>query len=474
MTGKNTHNTVFILLTLLVFLVMLLPTLLRQGMFVDGVTYAAISRNMAIGDGSFWSPHYITIPGFTFREHPPLAFWLESLLFRCFGDHFMVERAYSFLMAVLSLLLIAGLWRELQPSASRNSFWLPVLFWLMIQVVSWSYANNLLENTLTVFTLLSSYCLLLYLKRKKITWLIPAALFLVAASGVKGPVGLFPLAIPAIYWFAFRDRSILKAGLSQGMLILLVLGIYALIFIPDQHAAESVLAYLKQQVFASVRGERELAPDRWYLILQLIIQLVPLIILTIAAFFYRKKTSIDDETRSGRAVLFSLIIGLSASLPLVISPKQRTFYLVPAMPWFALSAAFYSYPVLMTLINRIGAKTVRLLKLVLTFSVVIVLAYSGLQYGKTGRDRAIQEDVNILAELLPEGSNLSAADGLASNWQLVAYLERKARISLEAGRSYPYLLTKATGEKEFRFRDQVYVKADSLQPHNYSLYRKKD
>ena len=72
----------FRLLTLAALAAALVPRLAQRGMFVDGVTYAAIARNLAEGRGTFWSPHYTATLYSIFHEHPPLGLWLESLWFR--------------------------------------------------------------------------------------------------------------------------------------------------------------------------------------------------------------------------------------------------------------------------------------------------------------------------------------------------------------------------------------------------------
>ena len=82
----------FRLLTFAVFAAATVPRLAHRGMFVDGVTYASIARNLAEGRGSFWSPSYTATLYPQFHEHPPLGFWLQSLWFRVFGDHLFVER----------------------------------------------------------------------------------------------------------------------------------------------------------------------------------------------------------------------------------------------------------------------------------------------------------------------------------------------------------------------------------------------
>ena len=85
---------VFRFLTIAVFAAATLPRLAQRGMFVDGVTYASIARNLAEGRGTFWTPFYTDTLYPQFHQHPALGLWLQSLWFRALGDHLIVERAY--------------------------------------------------------------------------------------------------------------------------------------------------------------------------------------------------------------------------------------------------------------------------------------------------------------------------------------------------------------------------------------------
>ena len=58
MQTARSNNTPFWLLLIGLFLILVSKSLLTEGMFFDGVTYASISRNMAEGQGTFWNPHY--------------------------------------------------------------------------------------------------------------------------------------------------------------------------------------------------------------------------------------------------------------------------------------------------------------------------------------------------------------------------------------------------------------------------------
>ena len=55
MTARQAR--IFYLLVVCLFLLVMLPSLLSDGMFMDGLLYAAIAKNLAHGLGTFWSPH---------------------------------------------------------------------------------------------------------------------------------------------------------------------------------------------------------------------------------------------------------------------------------------------------------------------------------------------------------------------------------------------------------------------------------
>ena len=90
-----------------------IPWLVQPGMFFDGVLYAAISRNMAIGIGDAWHPVLSATLWADYREAPPLAFLLESFFFRFFGDHFWVEKVYSLCTGLATAVVMAAIWRRL-------------------------------------------------------------------------------------------------------------------------------------------------------------------------------------------------------------------------------------------------------------------------------------------------------------------------------------------------------------------------
>ena len=68
------------LLLLSVALVFFIAELVESSMYIDGVWYATISRNLAIGKGAWWYPAFSETIFANFHEHPP-ALFLDAVLY---------------------------------------------------------------------------------------------------------------------------------------------------------------------------------------------------------------------------------------------------------------------------------------------------------------------------------------------------------------------------------------------------------
>ena len=137
-----------------ILLIIISPNMLSDGMFMDGLFYAIISKNLANGVGDFWHLHLTKTLDPVFVVHPPLVFGLQSLFFKVFGDSIYVERIYSLLTYVVTGIIVVRIWKKLIKNNSNQTAWLPLLFWVITPVVFWAVPNNI-ENTMMIFTSLS-------------------------------------------------------------------------------------------------------------------------------------------------------------------------------------------------------------------------------------------------------------------------------------------------------------------------------
>lgn len=432
MTSTRSNNTPFWLLLIGITLMLMSNSLLTEGMFLDGVLYACISRNMAVGMGSFWNPFYTQTIGPVFHSHPPLAFGLEALFFKLLGDHWWVEKAYSALTFLLTALLIALIWKR-----STNNFrwaWLPLLFWLAIPIVSWSATNNLLENTMSVFVMLSVYLMIVSYQRNSKLWLFLAGIALFAAFLSKGFTGLFPLVFPIIYCI-FDDKRRWIQGPIDTLLLLVtlavLLGVMFLVF-------PSSFAYLKDYINLQVIGgglHEATVSTRFYIVFSLLLQLIaPLVIFSIilimSKIINKDKHKVFEFAPDKKHFFSFLILGLTGVLPIMLSVKQRDFYMLAALPFFALAFGHLSLSMVNMMLLEIRPKTRNWMMIASSVVLLVGMVLNISHIGKYGRDEALIEEVkNRMAEA--DGENIiEITPEEYTQWAKHAYYMRYGKISL--------------------------------------------
>ncbi len=429
---------------LVVFAGLLLSCFLQKGLFFDGITYAAISKNLAHGLGSFWAPHYTQTLYPQFFEHPPLIFGLQSLFFILFGDTPATERVYTVFTTILCLFLIASIWKLFYPDKETGNWWpLPVLLWIITPVVFWSGRNNMLENTLTVFTLSATWFTCKGLLSGRILWFLPGGAFILAAFLSKGPVGLFPLALPL--WFLFACRNI---RLPRMMLYLLILTITPVILFfiligiePD--AGQNISNYLQQQVFPSLGNQRETVTGSHFTLLLKLAGNLVLPLMASLIFVVMKGKPVKRETGlTVKTSLFFILTALSASLPLLITLKQRDFYLVPSIPFFTLALCAWLSETGCLPVHQGENQRLRITRLYSLVLWIEVVAVTVLFTFKEDTNKNLIRDVEVITREVPSGSVISGDQTIYSDWPLEAYLSRYANISIDDKNLNTWYLTR--------------------------------
>lgn len=445
------HRGLWILVGLLA-LAIFVPPLARRGMTWDGVLYATIARNMAVGLGDAWHPRVSDTFMRHFHEHPPLAFWLESLYFRALGDHVWVERLYSLTTGLVTAGILVGLWRHLLrgvPRAAAYS-WLPILLWMAY--CQWCYRHNILENTLGVFTALAVFASLRALDspRTAAAWAVLAGTSVAAALLAKGPVGLFPAVSPALAWLVLGQSSRGKALLVQLVLLASAAGALGCLLLSSE-ARSYLHDYLQVQVLASVAGQRDAVtafPGRLSILLFLAKDLLMPGGLAGLIFLagWRSGLAARDPRLAGPA-WFCLLTGLSASLPLMASPKQHGHYTAPSWPYFCFALALACLPAAQSLAARLEPLTKRPVQRKLRWlaagAIVFALGKTVLYAGTPYRDRSVIRVADSLAQaagahttvaVVPASWNRITGD---EQLQLHAYLYRYHFISLWSIHAHP-------------------------------------
>ena len=427
------------LLTFFLFLIIFLPSLLSDGMFLDGVTYSAISNNLSNGHGDFFNLHYTKTIHAKFQEHPPLVFIIQSYFFKLLGSSFYTERVFGLLISLASVFGIAKIWGLFQSTKQEKFQWVPILIWLSVPLVIWSYRNNVLENTMGVFTLFACFFILKSLINNSWGYLVFGGLFIVFGGLSKGLVAFFPLAIPFIYGLVYKTKnySLFNSFALSGIVVL----IYFILFFLYPDLYNNITLYLNKQLIPSLNNNREVTTaNRFYILLLLLNELLfpffVFIFIVALARFKRIKLTLTKP-----AVLFGLI-ALSASIPLIVSLKQRDFYLVPAIPFFAISAGYFLIKPIQLLTALISQSILNWIKRIVVFLVIFFCCFIFISPNISSRDSVLLEDVYKIASIVPDGTIISSVKEIQTNWLLIAYLSRIGYISLDKGVRHQHLLIK--------------------------------
>jgi 4-amino-4-deoxy-L-arabinose transferase-like glycosyltransferase len=427
-----------------IFLIIIGHSFLSDGMFMDGLMYATISKNLANGIGTFWQPHMTETLLPVFINHPPLAFGLESIFFRIFGDSRYIERFYSLLAIILTGLIIVSIWKSFGKKSSTG--WLPVFLWIALPSVTWASVNNMLENTMGIFICLS---VLFYIKSQKtnrMPLLFLSGLMLSFGFLTKGFVTFFPLAFPFFFWL-FSRKTTFWSVVTDTLIILIssVLPLILLYFLVAE-ARDVLPKYLAITFDLVVNSATK--DSRFYIVYKLIMELLPLfgIILVFLLFCWRKKLPFNQLNSNLRVAVPFFFLGLSGVLPIMITRVQSGYYLLTSLPFFAISLGLIVNPLVETVLERINYKTFgyKLFKscgiAVFLSGIILSIYYSG----QISREQNKIKDMRVIIAEVPENSTINILPDMYSDWSLHGYYGRYKNISLDAdlNRKHEYLLIK--------------------------------
>jgi hypothetical protein len=196
-------------------------------------------------------------------------------------------------------------------------------------------------------------------------------------------------------------------------------------------ARESLTRYFNEQLVTSLAGQREVSGNSFAIVVALLQGVcLPMAIVTgILAFLARGWVAPRERDR-GIAIAFTLI-GLSGTLPMLVSPKQTGHYLMPAVPFYAIGAAALVAETAAALERRLstggGRRALRILTALVTAGAVIAIWIPAIE-----RDPVRLADLDRLAATAPRGQTVGLCPGANSDWLLHAWMQRRFTISLDA------------------------------------------
>ncbi|MFT6716577.1 MAG: 4-amino-4-deoxy-L-arabinose transferase-like glycosyltransferase [Saprospiraceae bacterium] len=446
------------------FLVLTIPSLFSDGMFLDGLMYASISKNLALGEGAFWHLHYTDTFYNQFNEHPPLVFGIQSLFFRVLGDHLWVERCYSLGTCFAVSYFLFKIWTFL--GQRKRTFWLPMMFLALTPLMTWSAANNMLENTMSVFTCAAVYFYLKSTMSSRYYYQILCALMVLFAFLSKGFTGLYVWAFPFVFWCLGANRSCLRGFLDSFFLTLFSVLLLLVVFYMNDDCLNAMMRYYERQVVGSL--ERVVTvKSRFYILTKILTELLIPVGVMLLVYFWSIKTK--TKLASGvnkRIALTFFVFGLCGVLPMIISLKQSGFYIVTTFPFFAIALSVLVVDGVAGFQHTVLLKK---LKWVKVFSVVLLsvcVMLFGISLNRVGRDKEKLEMIAAFDDKISNNSTVFIPSTMWSDWGMHAYFSRLKNVSLstdEPGRGSLCLSKEVLGD-DFEL---------TLQSGPYLLYQKK-
>ena len=463
----------FYLLAISIFLLIISPFLLSRGMFLDGIVYANFSKNFAIGDGTFLHPFYSETYLTNFVSHPPMFFFFEGLFFKLFGTSFFVERFYSVLCVLITGFVTIKLYKKL---GFKNAF-LPLFFLVSIPLITWSAANNIIENTLMIFTILSVLFYIYSFEKKRFLFLLLSGLSISIGFSLKGFVALFPYSLPFIYWLIIRKNNF-KRMLLDTLLIIVFSALPVLISIYFFHEVkEYFISYFNIQIIGDLLNEQTV-DSRFYILGRFLSEIIPSIIicgLYVLIIKLKTKSYPFISKDNNKKALMILLFSLTAVLPIMISMKQRGFYLLPAFPFLAIAFSALIDNSVGDLLSKLDIKS-KCYFWFKSFSIglfVVSIIIPVFFYGKDSRDKKLLSDMDVIANYLPPKAVVNVSKEMEKEYSLFAYYARFHNISLDPNinNKRKYILIRKEYNNNF---EELHYRKVKLETESFNVYEKEN
>ena len=408
-----------------------------RGLDLDGVVYAALAIGNGVEESDLFKPtHYIE--GASFTDQPPLGIWLEQQWFTLLGDAFYIEKLWGIAWLIGTCLAMAWCWQRLDVAArtpDTPGAWLPIALFFALPVTLHVAVNGYLENPLACVTTLA---VAVSLRPSHGGSVVVGALVAIAVL-IKGPTGLFPLAAPfLVVWL--RGQGF---GRAIGMTVVasaVCFGLLGLVLV-DETARAFAARYLETQLIASLMGERVIDNGRGFQIGQIVLNVGAAAVLSFGIARFRNTSfAADAPTRLTTA------IAATATLPLLVSPRQYGNYIFPGMPFVALAAACAC---------RGGAWRRRLSRqTVLTASAALLIcaaAITAMRFGSIGRHAPELQSAHAIGAYV-DGQTLAVCTSASESYRVLTYLYRTYAIksAYDYGHEVEFVLCNARVEDRIR------------------------
>jgi 4-amino-4-deoxy-L-arabinose transferase-like glycosyltransferase len=267
-----------------------------------------------------------------------------------------------------------------------------------------------------------------------------AGVFVFLGFLTKGPVALYPLAVPFLFALVLEPEQRLRGFRYSVLTGLVSLALFAaLLLLPEvRHYFQN---YWEQRLSVALAGGREdgllTGWKRLNTVKILFRELSPLYILGLLFWGLGRWKKLDFAAgQRERAIgLFFFVAGLGATLPLMASTRQAGMYLIAGFPMFAFAAGYFYLPLLQQFFPTEPEQKRRLAKRLNTIfglGLFLTLLFVGTKIGQPGREKAELRDIEQLQKIIPAGSTIGVCDDMMRSFVLHTYLQRYQRLEFSA------------------------------------------
>jgi hypothetical protein len=470
---KKSAPRILLTIAVLIFFVIVSHKLLELGKHGDGVEYASVARNMAEGRGALWRPYFSDTFGVLYREHLPLIYWIESLLFKIFGDGPYFEGLYGLAVGLIIFACMALFWNrvrkdyQLPPSGA----WWPVLLLVSVPVFTYLSQTHRMVFSFAVFAILAAYFAYrsMIVENYAFIYSIVAGVLTYLGFISQGPVACFTFAVPLIYRVSLPSR--LSRSITQ---TLIIVGVFSVVlfgtfrFYPD--SLDFMKFFWDSQIVASLLNQRSAGDPYWHLAERWFAEIiVPLIV---AAVLMPVVGVSWRDLKFNRQSLFFLLVALSGSLPFMFSRRQNIRYIFQSFPFYVLSLAFWTEAIALKIEDAVAGRKKILIGLKILALLLLGAGTVATLHFKDHIDRRnpFYHDFYLQHIQLPERSIISICPPSIDrdDW-LFADIQRFYKVSLTAEMGHDYLIIDKDSSCVV---PEGYQKIPQESPLRYLLYRK--
>ena len=289
----------------------------------------------------------------------------------------------------------------------------------------------MLENTLSIFMMISVYYSLKSVITNKWYFSVLAGFFIAMGFFTKGFVAFYPLSFFVIYFLVFKTYTFKRMLMHSFLLCVGVVVPLLLLFVLNESAYLSIKAYVNIQVVNSLKNIVTV-DSRLFIVKRLFSELLVSFSLLLLLFFstLKEKFQISKNRIEFKWFLFFILFGLTGVLPIIVSLKQSGFYILTVYPLFSIGLVslfkdrwtYFHEKIVGSRITKYVSTTIFLLGLIMVFSSI----------SSYGKDEKVVKDIEVICRYLKKGDVIDSPISMSDDFSIHAYFYRINFISIRS------------------------------------------